>query len=64
MQTLFDAVESLSSTFISEDGTAYIQKIKSFRPAFESMQKKLDASAVALEEIAQGYEQTIKANKV
>lgn len=64
MRALFDEVESLSGSFISEDGTAYIRKITSFKGEFEAMQKKLEESASALEAAAIGYENTIKSNMV
>ena len=63
-RVLFDTVDSLKKTFTSEDGQAYISTIDSFREAFETMQKKLDSSAEALEAAAIGYENTIKANMV
>ena len=59
---LFETVDGLRKSFTSEDGQAYITKIDSYRETFEVMQKKLDASAEALESATIGYENTIKAN--
>ncbi|QUC66378.1 WXG100 family type VII secretion target [Aristaeella hokkaidonensis] len=61
---LFETVDNLGKSFTSEDGQAYISKIESYRESFETMQKKLDASAEALETAAVSYENTIKANMV
>ena len=64
MQALFEAVNSLASSWTSEDGNAYIAKINSYRESFDSMQQKLESSAAALEAAAVGYESTIKANTI
>ena len=61
---LFDTVNELSKTYVSEDGQQFVSKINSFRETFAAMQKKLDASAEALEAAAIAYEDTIKKSTV
>ena len=64
MKVLFETVNALGSTWTSEDGNAYIAKINTHKETFESMQRKLEASAEALETAAVNYEATIKANTI
>ena len=61
-QKIFDTINALRDSWTSEDGNVYIAKINSSRETFEQLQKKLEASAEALETAAANYEQTIKVN--
>lgn len=61
-ETIFSMVDALKESFTSEDGLAYIARINKYREGFETMQKKLESSAKALEDAAISYEQAIKAN--
>lgn len=61
-ESIFSTVDALKATWTSEDGNAYIAKISAYRPEFEALLKKLEASAEALEDAAISYEQALKAN--
>lgn len=62
VETIFSTVDALRATWTSEDGNAYIARINKYKEEFEKNQQKLMNSADALEDAANSYEQTIKAN--
>ncbi len=62
--SLYEDINALKATWTSTDGDAYINKINSYREEFETMFKKLEASAEALQAMALNYENTIEKNTV
>lgn len=63
MNSLFEQIEALRSTWTSEDGNQYIAKIQKYQPEFTAMGINLNASAEALETAAVTYEKTVVANQ-
>lgn len=59
---MYERIRSLKNTWTSEDGNAYIARIENYYDAFVENYNKLVKSANALEQSAQDYENTVKAN--